>query len=765
MSVKYLLVVAYMLAGHLISAQNFKGQVLYKENNNPVREAHIYINNKAVTHSDTNGYFEVSIPDKGANLTISYLGYMGIEKFITPTKETVAFVLEEAPISIQGVMVTGNSKMDPVFTIETNDYVKKIVQPRNVADLFNDINGFSLIKRGNYAIDPSFRASQYEQLNVQFDGGTKAMHACPNRMDPITTHVIPEEIEKIEIVKGPYTVRYGATFGGIINMVTQVPDVNDYGLHGSVHAGYESNGGSLVSMARLQQASEKYDITGNVGFRDFGNYEDGDGTEIPSSFRSLDYGVKLGLNFTPNQRLQAQWRQSFGRDVLHAGLPMDTDLDDSSILSLDYKLTGLSGTLKNIDAKLYYSYVDHIMSNTNRPSFMMTDALSAINATTAGGKIELQLKPNEKFTLFTGLDALHIARDGIRTRLVKRNAMGPLPTPVEFIDKVWQDSYINDMGLFAEGKYIVTENTVLTTGLRYDLVTSEIKDPEADFAALYPDLGKRNEHNLSGTVSLKYAPSYRFIMELAYGRGVRSANMIERVINHFTVGQDAYEYIGNPNLDAEINNQFEIGFAGKIPFSENSSDRFTYNSSFYYSLYENYIVAVIDADLTRKFMPQAQPTHPKVFRNLDKAYKTGFEIAAGVDFLNAFNFTTELAYVYAKNKDLNESLPLVPPLTTSFKFGFEKERFWVNAIYRITSAQNDISTSFGETRTPGYEVMDLRLGVVPFKNLTLGVAALNVFDATYHNHLNFSFNNQADFGKVPINDPGRNLTAFVQYKF
>ena len=47
------------------------------------------------------------------------------------------------------------------------------------------------------------------------------MHACPNRMDPITTHIIPEEIEKIEIIKGPYSMRYGATFGGIINMVSK----------------------------------------------------------------------------------------------------------------------------------------------------------------------------------------------------------------------------------------------------------------------------------------------------------------------------------------------------------------------------------------------------------------------------------------------------------------------------------------------------------------------------------------------------------------
>jgi iron complex outermembrane receptor protein len=61
--------------------------------------------------------------------------------------------------------------------------------------------------------------------------------------------------------------------------------------------------------------------------------------------------------------------------------------------------------------------------------------------------------------------------------------------------------------------------------------------------------------------------------------------------------------------------------------------------------------------------------------------------------------------------------------------------------------------------------LDLRLGVVPFKNLTFGVAALNVFDKTYSNHLNFAFNNQADFSRVPINDPGRNLSAFVQYQF
>lgn len=765
MNLKFFGLLAALLLANLLNAQNFKGQVVSENNNEALSGARIQIKGGSSTYTDAYGTFRIQVDPEGETLVISFMGYGTKEIEVRPSNEIMRIALKEAPIQIQGVLVTGQLQNDPVLTMETNDYVRKIVQPRNVADLFSDVNGFSLIKRGNYAIDPSFRAAQYEQLNVQFDGGTKVMHACPNRMDPITTHVNPEEIEKIEIIKGPYTVRYGATFGGVVNMVTQKPSAMDYGLSGQINAGYESNGGSMVSSAQIQQATSKYDIGGTIGYRDFGNYQDGDGTEIPSSFRSLEYGVRAGYNFSEDQRLQANWRQSYGRDVLHAGLPMDTDEDNSSMFSLDYKLTGRSGLLKEVTAKAYYSYVDHIMSNTKRPSFMMTEAISEIDATTSGGKLEFKLVPNAKLSLYTGLDLLHIARDGARTRLVKRNMMGPLPTPVQFVDKVWQDSYINDLGLFAESKYSLTHNTIWTAGVRYDNVRSEIKDPEGDFAALYPNLDKRTEHNISATTSLKYAPSTEFIMEVAYGRGVRSANMIERVINHFTVGQDPFEYIGNPNLDAEVNNQFELGFKGRLPLSEESLGAFSYSTSFYYSLYENYIVPVIDETLTRKFMPGNEPLNPKVFRNLDEAYKTGFEAMVGFDFWDHFNFTTELAYVYAKNKDLNESLPLVPPLNTRFRLGYEVDRFWTNVNYTITSRQDDIAPSFGERSTPGYEVLDIRLGIIPVTNVSLGVAVLNVFDATYNNHLNFAFNNQAGFTNVPINDPGRNFSAFLQYKF
>lgn len=677
----------------------------------------------------------------------------------TTTKDT----LNKQPVTLDEVLIVGNVKTDPVLTSVSNNYEEQVVQPKNVADLFENINGFSVIKRGSYAMDPSFRAAQYEQLNVQYDGGTKAMNACPNRMDPITTHIIPEEIAKIEVIKGPFTVRYGATFGGLVNMVSQKPLAPDTKIHGKASIGYENNGGSYVSHLQLYKVEDSYDVVGTFGYRDYGNYEDGNGTEIPSTFRSTDYGIKVGYNLNDNQRLQAHWRQSFGRDVAHAGLPMDTDYDDSSILSLDYKLNSDKNWLNSFTAKAYYSYVDHLMTNKLRPTFMMTEAASKVNATTAGGKLEFNMSAGEDWTIYSGLDLLHIARDGSRNRLVKVMNGTPLPTPMEFTDKVWQDSYIDDFGLFTEAKWTASPTTIFTAGIRLDQVISDIQDPEADFATMY-DLNKRNETNISGTISVKKMVSNSFTIEAAYGRGVRSANMIERYINHFTVGQDPYEYIGNPDLDAEINNQFEIGFKGYEAL-ENGFNKFSYSTSFYYAFFENYIVPIIDETLSRKYMPALDPQHPKVFRNLDEAYKTGFEVMGKLEFLNEYYIKTQLAYVYTKNKDLGESLPLNPPFTANIAIGLEKEAYWFNAQYNITSKQDHIAESFGETTTDGYETLDIRLGIKPYKGITLGVAALNVLDQAYNNHLNFSFNNQADFGRVPINEPGRNLTAFLQYKF
>lgn len=663
------------------------------------------------------------------------------------------------------VLVTGQVVRNPSQSIVKQDFSEKIVQPKNSGEIFQNINGFHLIKRGNYAVDPAFRASQYEQLNVQIDGGTKAFHACPNRMDPVTTLINPEEITRIEIIRGPFSVRYGNTFGGIVNLVSKSPSGNKKIISGSVSTGYESNGNSLVNMITLDSKVKKFDFSGNFSYRDYGNYEDGNQNEIPSSFRSMSYGLKSGYAISDNQRLQATFRQNFGRDVLHAGLPMDTEIDNSTLANIDYKWENKGTTFKGLISKVYFSYVDHVMSNYNRPTFNRMEAVSNVDALTYGGKIETQWKFGNSLNLFTGIDLVNLSRDGGRTRTMKTDMMGnPLPMPMVFFDKVWQDSYTNTMGYFAEAKLSLSEKSLLTFGARIDYVVSDAKDLDPTFATLYPDLDKRNETLFGGTVSFLHLINPNHKIEVSFGRGTRAANIEERYIAFFNIGRDTYEYVGNPNLKAEINNQFEINYEGKKSYN-GTVNSIKYGINTFYSIFENYILGVVDETLIRKYNPTTPPIHPKVFRNIDDAMKTGLEIHTEINFYNNFNAGTEISYTYTRNRDFQESLPLTPPLVTRLKLGYENEKIWTNIVYTITAKQSQISTSFDEIPTSGYEVMDLNVGYKPIKNLSIGMGVLNIFDRYYNNHLTFAFNNLGGFGRVPITEPGRNFTFFVNYKF
>ncbi|MCB0550428.1 MAG: TonB-dependent receptor, partial [Phaeodactylibacter sp.] len=639
------------------------------------------------------------------------------------------------------------------------DFARHVSHPKDVGDRFKDTPGFGLVKRGGYAMDPVFRAFRNEQLNVQYDGGVQVMHACPNRMDPITTHVAPEEVERIELIKGPFSVRYGQTMGGVINIITQQPEpAGAFTIGGAVESGYESNGDSKLARLTLNGAGKGYDFTLNGGARDFGNYQNGDGLEIPTAFKSYDYAAKLGFLPLKDHRLQLGWRQSFGRDILHVGLPMDTREDNSSVLSLDYLAKNISPKLYSATFKAFVSSVDHIMSNELRPNFMMTDALATVDALTVGGKLELSWQPGARSQLYTGLDFRGLSRDGSRIRLVKRNMMTgePLEMPMRFEDLIWQDARLNDVGLFAESRYFLTEKLTLTAGARVDRVAAKVLNPAPDFAELYPAMGTETEWNFSGNLSADYRLDEHWSTQLALGRGTRTASMEERFINHFTLGADAYEYVGNPLLQPEANHQVEWSL-------NRQSERFGFKLSAFYSYITDYITAAVDSTLARKYMPMEQPRFSRRFQNIDAAVQKGFELETTVQLMEHLQLYATAAYTHARNLDWKEPLPEIPPFSSTTGLRYERERYSINFKGRFVADQERFARSFDESRTPGFSVFDLQGHVEPLRGLSVGAAVLNLFNRNYYEHLNRGYRNMPVQGL--IYEPGRNVTVFLKYEF
>lgn len=730
------------------------GKIVSEETNIPIEYATIkMLKKRIVTVSNANGEFSIQA-EVGDKIEVSHISY---KTKVVELQNQLTVNLQSVQIDLSEIIVDANPLRDISQSIVINDIEKKISQPRSVGHLFKDIQGFAIVKRGAYASEPVFRSFKYEQLNVQYDGGRKIMNACPSRMDPITTHVIPEEIEKIEIVKGPFTVRFGQNFGGIINLVSKNPAKNELGFHGSLEGGYETNSQNLVNGASLVYVAKKFDVQLNGSYRDFGDYTDGNGDEVQSSFRTIDYSVKVGVNPTDNQRLQFNWRQSFARDIDHAGLAMDSPFDDSFLAGVDYKFNNISEKISSFTIKAFYSYVDHLMTNENRPSFMATDAKSPVESFTYGGKAEMVFNTSENSKLFAGIDANLLNRKGDRTRIVKIMNGNVLPMPMTFVDKVWQDADLNDIGVFAEEKIKITDYTTVTAGIRADFITASLNDPAPDFEALYGgEIQDESEVNIGGNASVKYQKN-GFQMQFAVGRGIRTASMTERFINHFNVGVDPYEYVGNPNLKPEINNQLELSFLNKF-------ETFEVGASVFHSFLEDYIYGVVNTNIPRKFMPTTPPVYAKQFVNIDKASQTGFEFNFNVNATNKLSFTSELSYTRAQNEDLDEPLAQIPPFMANLGVKFEENKFWVAINSRFVSKQNRISASFMEEETPGFGTLDLRAGIIPFPNFSIGFAVLNIFDKAYYEHLNYSYQN-SNTSSGHIYETGRNFTTYLKYKF
>lgn len=634
--------------------------------------------------------------------------------------------------------------------------------PRDAGEIFKDQAGFGIVKRGNYAQEPVLRGFKYEQLNVLIDGGTKSAAACPNRMDPTISQISPDEIEKVEIIRGPYSVRYGATMGGILNIISRRPEhTGGIKFKGSLEGGYESNGSNFYSNLHLQTLHEKYDASFNASWKDFGNYESGSGQEIASAFKRVGYSLKLGYNPKQNQRLQLSWRQGFGRDILHAGLPMDADIDNSSMISLDYAITSLSPSLLSFKAKLYGSFVDHEMSNKRRPNTMVVDAVSVTDATVFGGRAELAIKGSKNDHLFIGIDANSTQKDGNRHRIVYKNVCTSPPTvfdtPKEFDDLVFQDSKVDDFGVFAENRYQISENLMWMTGFRLDIVKASIRNPAGDFLELYGgNIEDQTDINLGATTALTWKKSKGPEIQWAIGRGVRSAEITERFINHFTVGMDAHEYVGNPNLKPEVNYQTDVRVDhdfGKVSAYVN----------LFYSYIENYISAYVDSTLPRKYMPCMDPKFAKRFTNVNESFMTGFELGAQVILMEKLLIDLNAGYTYAQNLTMDEPLPEVPPFTLNGSVFYKTEKLQTGVKARLAAEQNRVAKSFSETATPGFSVFDVMFAYKPLKMLEVKFSVTNIFDENYAEHLSRPYKNMSSPGLYY--EPGRSFNMGIKLIF
>jgi iron complex outermembrane receptor protein len=597
----------------------------------------------------------------------------------------------------------------------------------------------SIRKSGGYGFDPVFRGFKYDQLNLVLNGAQTASAACPNRMDPPTSQMSPNMIQKVEILKGPFALRYGNAFGATINFISPKPafSENKEG-YGRLSGRYDSNGNIFRTEALAGIRLKQINLGLYAAWSKGQDYRSGEDHTIKAGFMRSSLGARLGVKIGENQLVKLSATRNLARDTDFAALPMDLRRDDTWMISASHDLYPKSGNLKSWHTTLYGSQVDHLMDNLLKPlDPRMVNAVTAANTLNFGGRSEGSWR-FDRSRFYAGLDFRQESAEGERTR---EFLMGP-NAGNEVTDNVWQGGLIQRTGIYTE-YHIQGSHFKWVLAGRLNLNLAELEDPAPGFENLYSDT-RSEQWNPALSLGMTKSVNEQIYLGMWLGRVQRSGSLSERYINYFPIGVDPYEMLGNPLLKPEINNEMDISFQWKSPKSSIQLDLFA-------AYLQDFISSVIDASLSPRM-----PSSPGVrrFTNIDKAFKTGFEVSWSQALPAGLQHQLSLAYTYAQDLERSEPLPEIAPLDVRFHLSgsYVKNRLLPYITFRHVLEQARIAKEFGETVTPSFTLVDLGVSFSVTKWVNISGGIQNVFDTLYYEHLSRSVKGDST---MPIYSPGR----------
>ncbi|MDX2430807.1 MAG: TonB-dependent receptor plug domain-containing protein, partial [Bacteroides sp.] len=211
----------------LVCAQKTHVKVLDKDSGEPCSYSNVvllsldglYVDAGA---TDKNGEISFDV-EKAVKVCVSYVGYTAIQDTLSPGENKI-IQLQAESIQMEAVVVTGQHQPKPVDkSIYKIDVIgSKILQERGVNNLAEALSNETSIR---LRLDPSTGTS----IEMQGMGGENIKYLIDGV--PMVGRVFGnidleqinmENIDHIEIVKGPMSVQYGTSaIAGVINIITK----------------------------------------------------------------------------------------------------------------------------------------------------------------------------------------------------------------------------------------------------------------------------------------------------------------------------------------------------------------------------------------------------------------------------------------------------------------------------------------------------------------------------------------------------------------
>lgn len=207
--------------------------------------------------TDENGYFVLKNQcDEEVHLEVRFIGYKTVIHHHDFHHEDPMIFLAPDETLLESVVIEA-SRINSFQTLSIQDLEvnKMSLLSSSVGDLTEEISGVATLQTGSNIAKPIIHGLHSNRVLIMNDG---LRHAYQMWGEGHAPEIDPSHIERIEVVKGAGTVKYGPeALGGVILYKSKRP-VLDESLGGSIGASYQTNGRAISNQLSLEQGSHRF---------------------------------------------------------------------------------------------------------------------------------------------------------------------------------------------------------------------------------------------------------------------------------------------------------------------------------------------------------------------------------------------------------------------------------------------------------------------------------------------------------------------------
>ena len=451
------------------------------------------------------------------------------------------------------------------LTVMTAEDVKNS-GARTVGELLQDVPGVQIQNDGSQGLKRvSIRGEDAFRTLVLIDGQKisehKSMSGSPLLVDA-------SRIERIEVIKGPASVLYGSdAIGGVVNVITKKGGQKP--IEGEAWLGFNgaSRGFSEGMAIRGNIDGLKYSFSGSHS--DQGNIHTPDGELDNTNFRQTDVAGFMSYDFSDHFTVGAgidYYKGAFNSTAMEYVNDPNSDFFvrvpkwNRTKYYTFAELKDVSEYLTRVRLDAYYqksekdmrNYVATTMQIGPMSRQMIVDNFAHNIIRSKGLSLQSDWQLGDKHFLVAGYELNYDKLNSIG-RADVTPPMGAFTTTNKFYD----GNQLNQ-SLFASMETQLPADLTLTYGVRWTHVKTELtRGEEISRSGIEKhSLGDDSESRPVFNVGLVWTGIEDLALRASWAQGFRVPNLTEKYIGTAMGGGTVW---GNPDLDPETSNNFEIG--------------------------------------------------------------------------------------------------------------------------------------------------------------------------------------------------------------